>query len=142
MRIFASIAILASAVDSRIRALDVLDPWGDWPTWIATSPFVPEDERTDYMKPEFLKKAATLEPVSGRGIQAGDVVTMDYVGTIDGEPFEGGTADDIAVVIGSKSFIPGFEEQLLGMGRGETRTVTATLNFSFFAAKLRPSSPA
>ncbi len=59
----ASIAILASAADSRIRALDVLDPWGDWPTWIATSPFVPEDERADYMKPEFLKKAATLEPV-------------------------------------------------------------------------------
>jgi hypothetical protein len=59
----ASIAILASAVDPRIKVLDVLDPWGDWPTWIATSPFVPEDERADYVKPDFLKKAATLEPV-------------------------------------------------------------------------------
>ena len=59
----ASIAILASAVDPRIKVLDVLDPWGDWPTWIATSPFVPEDERADYVKPEFLKKAAALEPV-------------------------------------------------------------------------------
>jgi cephalosporin-C deacetylase-like acetyl esterase len=57
----ASIAILASAVDPRIKALDVLDPWGDWPTWMTTSPFVPEDERPDYVKPEFLKKAATLE---------------------------------------------------------------------------------
>src|SRR5271155_600742 len=57
----ATIAILASAADSRIKVLDVLDPWGDWPTWIATSPFVPEDERADYMKPEFLKKAATME---------------------------------------------------------------------------------
>jgi hypothetical protein len=57
----ASIAILASAVDPRIKVLDVLDPWGDWPTWMATSPFVPEDERPDYMKPEFLKKAATME---------------------------------------------------------------------------------
>jgi hypothetical protein len=57
----ASIAILASAVDPRIKVLDVLDPWGDWPTWIATSPFVPEDERPDYVKPEFLKKAATME---------------------------------------------------------------------------------
>jgi len=57
----ATIAILASAVDPRIKVLDVLDPWGDWPTWIATSPLVPEDERADYVKPEFLEKAATLE---------------------------------------------------------------------------------
>jgi len=57
----ATIAILASAVDARIKVLDVLDPWGDWPTWIATSPFVPEDERADYVKPEFLEKAATME---------------------------------------------------------------------------------
>src|SRR5271169_1476573 len=57
----ATIAILASAVDPRIKVLDVLDPWGDWPTWIATSPFVPDDERADYLKPEFLSKAATLE---------------------------------------------------------------------------------
>ena len=60
----ASIAILASAVDSRIKVLDVLDPWGDWPTWIARSPFVPEDERAEYVKPEFLAKAALLEPVA------------------------------------------------------------------------------
>jgi hypothetical protein len=59
----ATIAILASAVDPRIKVLDVLDPWGDWPTWIATSPFVPEDERAEYVKPEFLKKAAALEPL-------------------------------------------------------------------------------
>jgi hypothetical protein len=57
----ATIAILTSAVDPRIKVLDVLDPWGDWPTWIASSPFVPDDERGDYMKPEFLKKAATVE---------------------------------------------------------------------------------
>lgn len=59
----ASIAILASAVDPRIKVLDALDPWGDWPTWMATSAFVPEEERATYVKPEFLKKAATLEPV-------------------------------------------------------------------------------
>jgi hypothetical protein len=59
----ASIGILASAVDPRIKVLDALDPWGDWPTWMATSPFVPEEERANYVKPEFLKKAATLEPI-------------------------------------------------------------------------------
>jgi hypothetical protein len=57
----ASIAILASAADPRIKVLDVLDPWGDWPTWLATSTFVPPDERADYVKPEFLKNVAPLE---------------------------------------------------------------------------------
>jgi hypothetical protein len=59
----ATIAILASAVDSRIKVLDALDPWGDWPTWMATSPFVPDDERAEYVKPEFLKKAAAFDPI-------------------------------------------------------------------------------
>jgi hypothetical protein len=67
----ASIALLASAVDPRIKVLDILDPWGDWPTWIASSPFVPEEERVDYLKPEFLKKAATVEPAEWlRRVQA------------------------------------------------------------------------
>lgn len=60
----ASIAILASAVDPRIKVLEALDPWGDWPTWMATSPFVPDDERAEYVKPEFLKKVAGLDPVN------------------------------------------------------------------------------
>lgn len=59
----ASIAILASAVDPRIKVLDTLDPWCDWPAWMTNSPFVPKDERPDYMKPEFLSKAAILEPL-------------------------------------------------------------------------------
>jgi hypothetical protein len=59
----ASIAILVSAVEPRIKVLDAVDPWGDWPTWMATSPFVPEDERANYVKPEFLKKVAALEPI-------------------------------------------------------------------------------
>jgi hypothetical protein len=58
-----SIGILASAVDPRIKVLDVLDPWGDWSTWMASSPFVPEEERAEYLKPEFLKKASLLDPV-------------------------------------------------------------------------------
>ena len=39
----------------------MLDPCGDWPTWLATSPFVPEEERADYLEPEFLKKTTALE---------------------------------------------------------------------------------
>jgi hypothetical protein len=59
----ASIAILASAADPRIKVLDIIDPWGDWPAWMAGSPIIPDDERPNYEKPEFLKKAGTLEPV-------------------------------------------------------------------------------
>jgi hypothetical protein len=59
----ATIAILASGADPRIKVLDVLDPWNDWPVWMATSPFVPDDERADYVKPEFLKKVAGMDPL-------------------------------------------------------------------------------
>lgn len=59
----ATIGILASAADPRIKVLDTIDPWGDWPTWLATSPFVPEDERAEYVKPEFLQKVEVLEPI-------------------------------------------------------------------------------
>ncbi len=59
----ASIAILTSAVDPRIKVLDVIDPWGDWSTWMAKSPFVPEEERPEYVRPEFLKKIVGLDPV-------------------------------------------------------------------------------
>ena len=74
----------------------------------------------------------------GEGAKAeqGDKVIISFTGTIDGEPFEGGTADNVAVVIGSKSFIPGFEEQLLGIGRGETRAVNASFPQNYLSANL------
>jgi hypothetical protein len=59
----ASIAILASTVDPRIKVIEALDPWGDWPNWLANSPFVPSKERPDYVKPEFLKKVAAFDPL-------------------------------------------------------------------------------
>jgi trigger factor len=59
----------------------------------------------------------------GAKAENGDRVTVNFKGTIDGTPFEGGTGEDIQVVIGSNTFIPGFEEQLLGMAAGDTRTL-------------------
>ena len=56
----------------------------------------------------------------------GDRLTIGFVGRIDGEPFEGGTAEDIDLEIGSGSFIPGFEEQLVGAKVGEERKVAVT----------------
>ncbi len=65
-----------------------------------------------------------------------DRVTVDFVGTIDGEAFEGGSSEDIEVVIGSNAFIPGFEEQLLGVAAGEKRDVEATFPEAYAARKL------
>jgi hypothetical protein len=58
-----SIAILAAAADPRIKSIDLLDPWGDWPEWMAKSEIIPEEERPNYLKPEFLKQAAVFDPV-------------------------------------------------------------------------------
>jgi trigger factor len=57
---------------------------------------------------------------------AGDQVVIDFVGRIDGEPFEGGRAEDFALVLGSGMMIPGFEEGIVGAKAGDTRTVEAT----------------
>ena len=59
-----AIAILAAATDPRITALDLTDPWGDWPDWLKGSGQIPEEERPTYLKPEFLEKVANLDPVS------------------------------------------------------------------------------
>ncbi len=63
----------------------------------------------------------------GAKAESGDRVTINFKGTIDGKPFDGGTGENIQVVIGSNSFIPGFEAQLTGISAGENRT----LNVSF-----------
>ena len=55
-----------------------------------------------------------------------DRVTISFSGTIDDKPFEGGSGDDAVVLIGSNTFIPGFEDQLIGVGTGETRTLKVT----------------
>jgi len=60
----ASVAILAAHADPRIKTLDLLDPWGDWPDWLEFSPAVPDSERAKYLMPEFLKSVAALDPVS------------------------------------------------------------------------------
>lgn len=58
----AAIAVLAASVDSRIKVLDLMDPWGNWPQWIAYSPQVPEDERHRYEDPQFLTRLNALDP--------------------------------------------------------------------------------
>jgi trigger factor len=72
----------------------------------------------------------------GAKAETGDKVAVSFKGTIDDTPFEGGTADDIAVEIGSKSFIPGFEDQLVGIAAGVTRTVKSTFPENYLTKEL------
>ncbi len=66
----------------------------------------------------------------------GDKVTIDFVGRIDGEIFEGGSAEGVDIVLGGGSFIPGFEAQLEGLKAGESRTVSVTFPEDYSAAAL------
>jgi trigger factor len=76
----------------------------------------------------YLPKDASAPAVTG------DRVTISFTGSIDGAPFEGGSGDDIPVLIGSNTFIPGFEEQLMGIKAGDARTVTATFPENYLKA--------
>jgi trigger factor len=66
----------------------------------------------------------------------GDQVVIDFVGRIDGEAFEGGSAEDVPLVLGSGQFIPGFEEQLVGVKPGADVTVKVTFPAEYQAAHL------
>jgi len=72
----------------------------------------------------------------GGKVASSDRVTVSYTGKIDGEAFEGGSGDDIVVNVGSNTFIPGFEDQLIGMTAGETRTVNVQFPKNYLAEKL------
>lgn len=66
----------------------------------------------------------------------GDRVTIDFTGYVDGEKFQGGEGENIDVLIGSKGFIPGFEEQLVGATAGENRTLSVTFPEAYAAKEL------
>jgi trigger factor len=72
----------------------------------------------------------------GAKAESGDRVTINFTGRINGEAFEGGTGEAIQVVIGTGQFIPGFEEQLIGIGVGETRTLKVAFPKNYMSEKL------
>ncbi|MFC6637829.1 trigger factor [Sulfitobacter sp. JBTF-M27] len=72
----------------------------------------------------------------GSKAKDGDQVVMDFVGKVDGEAFEGGSAEDFPLVLGSGNFIPGFEEQLVGVKAGEEKAVTVTFPEEYQAEHL------
>jgi trigger factor len=95
---------------------------------------VPESEIEEQMQ-RVAESARTYEPKTGKA-ENGDRVTMDFVGTTDGEAFEGGSAEDQALVLGSNQFIPGFEDQLVGVKAGDEKSVKVNFPEDYGAAHL------
>ncbi|MDG1448376.1 MAG: trigger factor [Ascidiaceihabitans sp.] len=73
---------------------------------------------------------------AGSKAKDGDQVVMAFVGKVDGEAFDGGSAEDYPLVLGSNSFIPGFEEQLVGVKAGEEKAVTVSFPAEYQAEHL------
>ena len=91
----------------------------------------PVADLTDAQVSEALDRIAEQNrPFAAKGeggkVEKGDRVVIDFTGTLEGVPFEGGTGGDVGVNVGSGTFIPGFEDQLIGMTGGETRQVKVT----------------
>lgn len=98
-------------------------------------------EVTDAQINEALEKIAEQNrPFAAKGegakVENGDRVVIDFTGRLDGTPFEGGTGGDVGVNVGSGTFIPGFEDQLIGMGAGEARLVKVTFPANYGNDKL------
>ncbi len=87
---------------------------------------------------DLAKQARTYEPRTGKSLKAkdGDQLLIDFVGTIDGVAFDGGTATDAELTLGSGQFIPGFEDQLVGAKPGDEVTVKVDFPADYQAANL------
>jgi trigger factor len=101
----------------------------------------PVAEVTDADVDEAIKRIADQNRTfsaraEGAKAETGDRVTVSFKGSINGTPFDGGTGENIQVVIGSGSFIPGFEEQLIGIAPGETRNLNVTFPKNYASENL------
>lgn len=96
---------------------------------------VSDDEVEAEIKKD-LENAGSWEPVGDRAVENGDKCVIDFSGSVDGVKFEGGTAKDYTLVLGSGSFIPGFEDQMVGMKAGETRIVKVKFPDDYHAENL------
>ncbi len=93
------------------------------------------EEEVDAEVANIAKSVRPFEPKEGPAAE-GDRVTIDFLGKLDGEPFEGGGAEDFDLEIGSNRFIPGFEPQLVGLSAGEEKVITVTFPEDYGAANL------
>ncbi len=102
---------------------------------VPAEPDTATDEEVDASLDTLRRDAAILVPVD-RGIEIGDIATLDYEGKIKGEPFEGGKAEQSPTEIENDRFIPGFVEAIIGMKTGDTKTFDVKFPDDFPKAEL------
>ena len=95
------------------------------------------DEEIDNRIQQDVDKATTMADVTDRAVEKGDTVNLNYAGTVDGVAFEGGTAENQTLEIGSGHFIPGFEDQMIGMSIGEEKDLNVTFPEEYHAENLK-----
>jgi trigger factor len=101
------------------------------------------DEQVEKMLADIAKRNSDMVTVEEeRGAAIGDVLTVDFAGSIEGVPFEGGAGGDVAVELGASGFIPGFAEQLEGLRAGEQRRIEVTFPDEYHAENLRGKAAA
>jgi trigger factor len=95
------------------------------------------DEAVTEALGKMAEQRKSFTPVEdARPAAAGEQLTVDFIGRIDGEAFQGGTASDVAVIVAGQGFIPGFSEQMEGISPGETRTITVNFPEEYGAKEL------
>jgi len=95
------------------------------------------DEDVDHEVQHALEHASRFVDVDSRPVQNGDTVGLNYSGSVDGVKFDGGTAENQTLEIGSGSFIPGFEEQMIGMTIGEEKALNVKFPDDYHAEDLK-----
>lgn len=100
-------------------------------------PEVSEEELNERLQKLAKQSAKTVEVEDDRGLEEGDVALFDFTGYIDDEAFEGGKAENYELEIGSGQFIPGFEEQMKGMKKGESKSIEVTFPEDYQAENLK-----
>lgn len=110
---------------------------GEYKGLKATKKLAPvTDEDLDAELKKVQERNSRLVSVENHPAENGDTVTFDFEGFVDGEPFEGGKAENYTLVLGSNQFIPGFEEQLVGKSIDEEIDVNVTFPEDYHAAEL------
>ena len=99
-------------------------------------PEIPDSDIDEVLNRMAENQRERIDVAEPRPARDGDVVVIDFEGSIDGELFPGGAAEDYELVLGSGSFIPGFEEQLTGVSPGEEKTVTVNFPEDYGAEHL------
>ncbi len=94
------------------------------------------DESIENELKQMQERNARLVTVEGKAVEKGNTTIMDFEGFVDGKPFEGGKAENYQLEIGSGAFIPGFEDQMVGMKAGEEKDIQVKFPEEYFSSEL------